>query len=73
MKNLTAQEAQEATQSVWVQFNFGEFRILEDWNGDTFDSLDLAKDFVRTHFSKISVGLATFEQALMNNAQWDNL
>ncbi len=74
MQNLTAQQVQALTERVFVRFNFaGDFKVLQDFNGDTFDALEDAKKFARKHLSDRHVQLSSMKQALMGNGEWDNL
>ena len=41
--------------------------------GNTFTDINEAKKFVRANKPDFYIGLATQDQMLMNNAQWDNI
>jgi len=74
MKELTAQELQKLTESIFVRFDFkGNFKLLRGFNGETFLTLNEAQEFCRKHFSNVTFEISTFEQALMNNGMRDNL
>lgn len=74
MQNLTVNKVKDLTNCIYVQYGFiGEFKPLTDFNGFLFFSIGEAKSFIRKHLNGVYVGLATYEQALMNNAQWDNI
>ena len=49
-----------------------EWEILTDIEGNTFDDIDEAIKFVRSQGFKWGIGLSTFEQVKMENAEWDN-
>lgn len=51
-----------------------DWSLLLDEFGNPFENINDAKKFVRDNMreSPFKVGLATFEQMRMNNAQWDN-
>lgn len=70
----TAQQVKTAIESIWITLDGGEdFEVLVSAvSGETFESLDHAIHYVREYMKSFNVGLATYEQALMNNAQWDN-
>jgi hypothetical protein len=72
----TAKEIQKLAASIFVRFNFeGEFKVLLDENGDSFTDLVDAIDFIRNNksFKSNQVELTSLDQALINNALWDNL
>ena len=70
----TVQEVNRMRNSIFVQWELkGDFQLLLDERGDTFETLGMAIEFIRTHHSDQLVGLATFGQALLKNAEWDNL
>jgi len=49
--------------------NWGVLSFLDD----PFEDVEDAKKFVRNNLPHKHVGLATFDQMRMNNAQWDNM
>lgn len=68
----TPEEVSLAANSIWIRFlGQDEFSLLIDRDGNTFTHLVLAIENVREEQYK-SVELATFEQALLNNGEWDN-
>jgi len=75
MENLTAKQVSMLSNSIFFRLNFeGEWKVLTDFNGDTFVTMIEAKTFVRENLGKNNyVELSSFEQALMNNGQWDNV
>jgi len=75
MVNLTAKQVSMLSNSIFFRLNFeGEWKVLTDFNGDTFVTMIEAKTFVRENLGKNNyVELSSFEQALMNNGQWDNV
>ena len=74
MKELTAQQLQTLTESIFVRFDLkGDFKLLRGFNGQTFLTLNEAQEFCRKHFSNVTFEISTFEQALMNNGMRDNL
>lgn len=75
MVNLTAKQVSMLSNSIFFRLNFeGEWKVLTDFNGDTFETMIEAKTFVRENLSKNNyVELSSLEQALMNNSQWDNV
>ncbi len=74
MKELTAQQLQTLTESIFVRFDFKEdFKVLRGLNGQTFLTLNEAQEFCRKHFGNVTFEISTFEQALMNNGMRDNL
>ena len=75
MVNLTAKQVSMLSNSIFFRLNFeGEWKVLTDFNGDTFETIIEAKTFVRENLGKNNyVELSSFEQALMNNGQWDNV
>ncbi len=75
MVNLTAKQVSMLSNSIFFRLNFeGEWKVLTDFNGDTFETMIEAKTFVRENLGKNNyVELSSFEQALMNNGQWDNV
>ena len=50
-----------------------EWELLTDKDGNTFDNIDEAIEFVRDEKMEWGIGLSTFQQAQMKNAQWSNL
>jgi len=50
-----------------------EWELLIDKDGNTFDNIDEAIEFVRDEKMEWGIGLSTFQQAQMKNAQWSNL
>ena len=50
-----------------------EWELLTDKDGNTFDNIDEAIEFVRDEEMEWGIGLSTFQQAQMKNAQWSNL
>lgn len=75
MVNLTAKQVLMLSNSIFFRLNFeGEWKVLTDFNGDTFETMIEAKTFVRENLGKNNyVELSSLEQALMNNSQWDNV
>lgn len=75
MVNLTAKQVSMLSNSIFFRLNFeGEWKVLTDFNGNTFETMIEAKTFVREDLGKNNyVELSSFEQALMNNGQWDNV
>ncbi len=74
MKNLTAKQILQLSNSIFFRLDFkGEWNVLTDFDGNTFDFISEAKAFVRKHLSDRYVELSTFNQALMGNGQWDNV
>ena len=74
MKELTAQQLENLTKSIFVRFDFrGDFKVLKGFHGNTFLTLKEAQEFCRKHFSNVTFELSTFEQALINNGMRDNL
>lgn len=75
MVNLTAKQVSMLSKSIFFRLDFeGEWKILTDFDGNTFEFISDAKTFVRENLSKNNfVELSSLEQALMNNGQWDNL
>ena len=75
MVNLTAKQVSMLSNSIFFRLNFeGEWKVLTDFNGDTFETMIEAKTFVRENLGKNNyVELSSLEQALMNNGQWDNV
>lgn len=49
------------------------WEILTDENGEPFTDINKASKFIRASGRGWGVGLATFNQAILNNAEWDNL
>ncbi len=49
------------------------WEMLTFKNGVAVTDIDRAKKEVRKNMKEINVGLATFDQMSLNNAQWDNL
>ena len=43
------------------------------FNDEPVTNLEVAKHLVREHMKTQTVGLATFEQMCLNNAEWDNI
>ena len=51
-----------------------DWEILTDKDGNTFDRLTEAIEFIRTETSnEWGIGLSTFKGAMTDNAEWDNL
>ena len=74
MKNLTAKQVLQLSNSIFFRLNFeGDWNVLTDFNGNTFEFISEAKKFVREHLSDRHVELATFKQALIGNGEWDNV
>ena len=75
MLNLTAKQVSMLSNSIFFRLDFeGEWKILTDFDGNTFEFISDAKTFVRENLSKNNfVELSSLEQALMNNGQWDNV
>ena len=42
------------------------------FNEEPVTDINLAKQLVREYMKGANVGLATYEQMLLNNAEWDN-
>ena len=75
MVNLTAKQVSMLSNSIFFKLDFeGDWKVLTDFNGDTFETMIEAKAFVRENLGNIHyVELSSFEQALMDNGRWDNL
>ncbi len=76
MKNLTATQLSNLTESIFIRLNFeGEFTILTNFDGSNFTDLDEAIDFVRasTLGQANHVELSNFSQAMLGNGEWDNV
>jgi len=75
MLNLTAKQVSMLSNSIFFRLDFeGEWKILTDFDGNTFEFISDAKTFVRDNLSENNfVELSSLEQALMNNGQWDNV
>jgi hypothetical protein len=76
MTQVTANNVQNLVNSVFIRLNLkGDWFVLTDVNGATFNSLDEAIDFVRANnlLSGNQIELSHFNQAMLGNAQWDNL
>jgi len=75
MVNLTAKQVSMLSNSIFFRLNFeGKWKVLIDFNGNTFETMIEAKTFVRENLGKNNyVELSSLEQALMNNGQWDNV
>ena len=75
MVNLTAKQVSMLSNSIFFRLNFeGEWKVLIDFNGNTFETMIEAKTFVIENLGKNNyVELSSLEQALMNNGQWDNV
>jgi len=75
MLNLTAKQVSMLSNSIFFRLDFeGEWKILTDFDGNTFEFISDAKTFVRENLGKNNyVELSSLEQALMNNGQWDNV
>lgn len=73
MKALTLREVDTLRNAVFVRLDFkGDFRVLHDAEGNVVTTMSEGKAFVRSFLSDRNVQLSTFEQAMMNNAVWDN-
>lgn len=75
MNNLNLMQMQSLI--FFTRFNEGwqtKWDILS-CAGETFDDLDEAIDFIRFngHLFTSAIGLATFNQMQMGNAEWNNL
>jgi len=75
MVNLTAKQVLMLSNSIFFKLDFkGEWKVLTDFDGNTFATISSAKTFVRENLGKKHyVELSSFEQALMDNGQWDNI
>ena len=74
MKNLTAKQVSNLSNSIFFRLNFeGDWHLLTNFDGSTFEFISEAKTFVREHLGGEIVELSTLEQALLNNGQWDNI
>ena len=75
MVNLTAKQVSMLSNSIFFKLDFkGKWKVLTDFNGNTFETMIEAKTFVRENLSNNHfVELSSLEQALMNNGQWDNV
>jgi len=76
MTQITVNNVQNLVNSIFIRLNFkGDWFVLTDVNGATFNSLDEAIDFVRSNnlLRSNQVELSHFNQAMMGNSQWDNL
>ena len=74
MKNLTAKQVSNLSNSIFFRLNFeGDWHLLTNFDGNTFEFISEAKTFVREHLEGEIVELSTLEQALLNNGQWDNV
>jgi len=76
MKNLTIKELIQITEKVFITFDLGKnFQLLTTKDGETFDNLGNAIDFVRStemvHLQHI--GLSGFEGAKSGHCEWDNI
>jgi len=43
------------------------------YNEEPVTSMEVAIRIVKVHFKGITIGLATYEQMVIGNAEWDNL
>jgi hypothetical protein len=70
----TISQVIEMRESIFIKevFQNEEFVLLRDQFGNTFEEIHEAIEFVRES-GMSNVGLATFEQAKVNNSEWDNL
>lgn len=73
MKNISIKTVEKLTNSIWVKFDFGEFELLVDSNGNTFDCILDACEFLRgnnvdCHYWE----LASYNQAILGNSEIDN-
>ena len=74
METLTIHQVNNLTSSIFIKKELrGEFVLLRNNDGLCFDFMEEAIDFVRKEFPDKIVQLATFNQALLGNACWDNL
>ena len=75
MVNLTAKQVSMLSNSIFFKLDFeGEWKVLTDFDGNTFETMIEAKTFVRENLGKKHyVELSSFEKALMDNGQWDNI
>ena len=75
MVNLTAKQVSMLSNSIFFKLDFeGEWKVLTDFDGNTFEFISEAKTFVRENLGKNHyVELSSFEQALRDNGQLDNL
>lgn len=72
--NITALKVQELKNAIFIRFSLeGDFRLLTNEVGDTFEWMGEAIDFVRANHSDQQVELACFENACLGNGEWDNL
>jgi hypothetical protein len=61
---------------IYIKFFYYQttpWAILCDNQGRPFVSIKDAKDYVRAKYAEFPIGLAEYDQMLLNNAQWDNL
>ncbi len=76
MTQITVNNVQNLVNSIFIRLNFkGDWFVLTDVNGATFNSLDEAIDFVRANslLKGNHVELSHFNQAMAGNGQWDNV
>jgi len=75
MVNLTAKQVSMLSNSIFFKLDFeGEWKVLTDFDGNTFGTIIEAKTFVRENLGKKHyVELSSFDQALIDNGQWDNI
>ena len=75
MEDLTAKQVSMLSNSIFFKLDFeGEWKVLTDFDGNTFEFISEAKTFVRENLGKKHyVELSSFDQALRDNGQWDNL
>lgn len=75
MLNLTAKQVSTLHNSIFFKLgcsNENEWKVLMDFDGNTFEFISDAIYFVRVHLKGETVQLSSLSQALQNNSQWDN-
>jgi hypothetical protein len=74
MEFITVSQVNKLFNSIFIRLSLsGSFIVLFDSKGNTFDNIQDAAAFARLEFPNRIIELANFEQALQDNAQWDNL
>ena len=74
MKELTPKQLKALTLSIFVRYRMeGDFKVLRDFNNETFTSLEIAREHLRKHYSHLTWEISTFEQAVNNNGTIDNI
>ena len=75
MLNLTAEQVSTLHNSIFFKLGYSnenEWKVLMDFDGNTFEFISDAIYFVRVHLKGETVQLSSLSQALQNNSQWDN-